>query len=101
MTHVAKLIGACLYLSVPLFDPSKSSSIVKSFNGIIHIHYRYASGDTLSGAEPVGRRDCASPFYQRRSIAFDPAAIRLEPVVALLNSLIATATYLTTGDLLL
>jgi hypothetical protein len=46
-----------------------------------------------SGAEPVGQRERApSLFYQRRSIVLGPAAIRLEPVVALLNSLITTAT---------
>jgi hypothetical protein len=39
-----------------------------------------------------------SLLYQRRSIVLGPAAIRLEPVVALLNSLITTATYLIAVD---
>jgi hypothetical protein len=39
-----------------------------------------------------------SLLYQRRSIVLGPAAIRLEPVVALLNSLITTATYLMAVD---
>ena len=48
-----------------------------------------------SGAEAVGQRERAPqpPLYQRCSNScFGPAAIRLEPVVALLDSLIATAT---------
>jgi hypothetical protein len=47
-----------------------------------------------SGAEPVGRRERAPQplLFNGRSIVLGPAAIRLEPVVALLNSLITTAT---------
>ena len=52
------------------------------------------AGDTLPVQNPwVNANTPQPPLYQRcANRAFGPAAIKHEPVVALLNSLIATAT---------
>ena len=68
--------------------------LINRFNGIIHVHTEYAGGNTLPVQNPwVDANARPSPFYSTGvQLCLVLQRLRLKPVVALLNSLITTAT---------